>query len=77
MKIIDLKNKVSVVVGGVGDIGSKIAEALAEAGSETIITGRDRRKGDMTPMAGHSLRKGHVCPPREPVGQYLYVLVLT
>ncbi len=47
MKLIDLRNKVSVVVGGTGDIGSKIAEALAEAGSETIITDIDQDKGDI------------------------------
>lgn len=47
MKVLDLKNKVSVVVGGTGDIGSKIVETLAEAGSETIITDIDQKKGDL------------------------------
>ena len=47
MKVIDLKNKISVVVGGTGDIGSKIVETLAEAGSETIITDINQWKGDI------------------------------
>ena len=47
MKAIDLKNKVSVVVGGTGDIGSKIVETLAEAGSETIIADINQEKGDI------------------------------
>ena len=47
MKVIDLKNKISVVVGGTGDIGSKIVETLAEAGSETIITDINQEKGDI------------------------------
>jgi 3-oxoacyl-[acyl-carrier protein] reductase len=41
MKIIDLKGQVSVVVGGAGDIGSGITEALAEAGSKVVIADID------------------------------------
>ena len=47
MKALDLKDKVSVVVGGTGDIGSKIVETLAEAGSITILTDINKKKGDI------------------------------
>jgi 3-oxoacyl-[acyl-carrier protein] reductase len=42
---IDLKGKISVVVGGVGDIGSKISEVLAQSGSNVIITDLDQKSG--------------------------------
>ena len=37
MKAIDLSGKISVIVGGAGDIGGGITRALAEAGSTVII----------------------------------------
>ena len=50
MKALDLRDKVSVVVGGTGDIGSKIVETLAEAGSTTILTDINEEKGDILAM---------------------------
>jgi len=46
MITIDLKGKISVVVGGVGDIGKKISEVLAQAGSDIVITDIDRKRGE-------------------------------
>ena len=45
MKTIDLKEKISVIVGGAGDIGSGIVKALAEAESITIIVDIDNING--------------------------------
>lgn len=44
-ELISLKGKVSIVTGGAGHIGSAISEALAELGSDVIITGRNKDKG--------------------------------
>ena len=41
-----LDNKVSVVIGGTGVLGSRMAEALAGAGARTVIVGRDRSKAE-------------------------------
>lgn len=41
MKAIDLKGQISVIVGGAGDIGRGISEALAEAGSTVVIADID------------------------------------
>ncbi|MHB1346838.1 MAG: SDR family NAD(P)-dependent oxidoreductase [Candidatus Humimicrobiaceae bacterium] len=41
MKTIDLKGQVSLIVGGAGDIGGGITEALAEAGSTVVIADID------------------------------------
>ena len=43
--LISLKNKVSIVTGGAGHLGSAISESLAELGSDIIIIGRDDKKG--------------------------------
>ena len=43
--LISLKNKVSIVTGGAGHLGSAISESLAELGSNIIIIGRDDKKG--------------------------------
>ncbi len=45
MKSIDLKEKISVVVGGAGDIGSGIVKSLAEAGSKIVIVDIDEDAG--------------------------------
>lgn len=46
MKTIDLNGKVSVIVGGAGDIGGGITEALAEAGSTVVITDIDDKRAE-------------------------------
>ena len=43
--LISLKNKISVVTGGAGHLGSAISESLAELGSNIILIGRDDEKG--------------------------------
>jgi len=43
MKALDLKNKVCVVVGGAGDIGSGISKTLADAGAKTLIIDMDEK----------------------------------
>ena len=44
--LISLKNKISVVTGGAGHLGSAISESLAELGSNIIVIGRDDKKGE-------------------------------
>src|SRR6266403_171504 len=44
-KIPSQLGKTAVVTGGTGGLGYETARALAEAGSEVILTGRDDRKG--------------------------------
>lgn len=39
-----LDGQVAVVVGGTGELGSRMAEALAVAGARTIVVGRDSAK---------------------------------
>ena len=46
MSVIDLEDKVSVIVGAGGEIGSKIAKTLAEAGSKTMIIDIDTKNGE-------------------------------
>ncbi|MGO8874962.1 MAG: SDR family NAD(P)-dependent oxidoreductase [Acidimicrobiales bacterium] len=41
-----LDGRVAVVIGGTGALGSRIAEALADAGAATVIVGRDAAHGD-------------------------------
>lgn len=43
--LISLKNKVSIVTGGAGHIGSVISEALTELGSDVIIVGKNKERG--------------------------------
>ena len=45
--LISLKNKISVVTGGAGHLGSAISESLAELGSNIILIGRDDKKGEI------------------------------
>ena len=44
--LISLKDKISIVTGGSGHLGSAISESLAELGSDVIIIGRDTDKGE-------------------------------
>ena len=41
-----LDGRAAVVIGGTGALGSRIAEALADAGARTAIVGRDPAHGD-------------------------------
>lgn len=45
-ELVSLKGKVSIVTGGAGHLGSSISEALAELGSEVIIIGQQKEKGE-------------------------------
>ena len=45
-ELISLKDKVSIVTGGAGHLGSAISESLAELGSNVIVIGRDVEKGE-------------------------------
>jgi NAD(P)-dependent dehydrogenase (short-subunit alcohol dehydrogenase family) len=40
-----LDGRVAVVLGGTGALGSRMAEALAAAGAQTVVVGRDPDKG--------------------------------
>ena len=44
--LISLKDKISIVTGGAGHLGSAISESLAELGSDVIVVGRDNEKGE-------------------------------
>lgn len=48
MKLFDLKNKVALVTGGAGVLGSTMARSLAEAGVKVAIMGRTAAKLDKT-----------------------------
>ena len=43
--LISLKDKISIVTGGAGHLGSAISESLAELGSDIIVVGKDNEKG--------------------------------
>jgi NAD(P)-dependent dehydrogenase (short-subunit alcohol dehydrogenase family) len=43
---VDLKNKVAVVTGGSGVLGSAMCRALAGCGAKVVIIGRDREKAE-------------------------------
>lgn len=45
-ELMSLEGKKSIITGGSGHLGSAISEALAELGSEIIVLGRDKQKGD-------------------------------
>jgi gluconate 5-dehydrogenase len=45
-ELISLKDKISIITGGAGHLGSAISESLAELGSNVIIIGRDAEKGE-------------------------------
>jgi NAD(P)-dependent dehydrogenase (short-subunit alcohol dehydrogenase family) len=42
----DLSSRVAVVVGGVRDLGKDMAEALAEAGCDLVVTSRDANRAE-------------------------------
>ena len=44
--LISLKDKISIVTGGAGHLGSAISESLAELGSDVIVIGKDNEKGE-------------------------------
>ena len=44
--LISLKDKISIVTGGAGHLGSAISESLAELGSDIIVVGKDNEKGE-------------------------------
>lgn len=44
-ELMSLKDKISIVTGGSGHLGSAISETLAELGSDIIVLGRDVEKG--------------------------------
>jgi len=58
----DLKGRVAIVVGGVGDLGKAIAHALADAGADIVVA--DRRQELMEEavkeLSGHGTRVGSV-----------------
>lgn len=61
-KGLDLTGKVAVVVGGTSGIGREIARGLAEAGADTVPTGRraelvDSAAGEIEKLGRNSLRK--------------------
>lgn len=41
-----LDGRVTVVIGGTGRLGSRMAAALAEAGARTVVVGRNRERGE-------------------------------
>ncbi len=47
IKLFDLTNKVAVVTGGTGVLGSAMAKGLAEAGAHVVILGRRKEAGDL------------------------------
>ncbi len=46
MKLFDLSGKVAIVTGGNGGIGLAIGAALAEAGAQVLLVGRNASKGE-------------------------------
>ena len=43
MNMFDLTGKKAIVVGGAGDLGKSMLEALVEAGAEAVVIGRGER----------------------------------
>ena len=52
-----LDDRVAVVLGGTGVLGSRMAEALAAAGARTVVVGREPEKG--TAVAERLSAQGH------------------
>ncbi len=46
--LFNLNNRIAVVTGGSGYLGSSISEGLAEAGADVIITSRKKEKAEQT-----------------------------
>ena len=44
--LFDLSNDVAVVVGGTGELGGAMAEALGSAGAKVAVVGRNQERGD-------------------------------
>lgn len=45
-KLFDLSDDVAVVIGGTGELGGQMAEALAEAGARVAVVGRNAERGE-------------------------------
>lgn len=56
MQIFNLQDKVVVITGGTGVLGSELARGLAEAGARVVILGRDPAKRDQ--IVGEITHKG-------------------
>ena len=46
MNLFSLKDKVIIVTGGSGVLGSSFVEAIAEAGGKVVILGRNEKKAE-------------------------------
>ena len=58
MDVADMTGKTVVVTGGSSGIGLETAVALARAGADTVITARDRARGEAA-VADVRRRSGH------------------
>ena len=58
MDVADMTGKTVVVTGGSSGIGLETAVALARAGADTVITARDRGRGEAA-LADVRRRSGH------------------
>lgn len=67
----DLQNTVSVVIGGNGVLGRAMSSALAEAGSEAAVVGRDMEKAR---FAAHRIRVNAIIPGFFPAEQNRSIL---
>lgn len=45
-KLFDLNGEVAVVIGGTGELGGHMAEALADAGAKVAVLGRNAERGE-------------------------------
>jgi len=60
MDMFDLTGKKAIVVGGAGDLGKSMLEALVEAGAEAVVIGRGKRTGN---VAYELSKKGYKVSP--------------
>jgi 3-oxoacyl-[acyl-carrier protein] reductase len=57
----EIKDKVVIVTGGAGGIGSKIAWTFAQSGAKVVVASRDEDKLDQ--LASEIRKAGHQCLP--------------